>query len=271
MENALKKCLKGRLKLKVVILAGGYGTRISEETHIRPKPMVQIGDHPILWNIMKVFSHFGLHEFIICLGYKGEVIKDYFSNYFLYNSDVTFDLQNNSTIYHNHHTEPWKVTLVDTGMDSMTGGRIKKIQQYVKDEAFLLTYGDGVANINIDALIQFHQAHRKLATITAVQPIGRFGSLSLNDENQVHAFREKLKGDGGWVNGGYFVLEPEIFSYIENASTIFEKEPLEMLANDGQLMAYKHTGFWYAMDTLRDKKYLEQLWQTGKAPWKIWN
>jgi len=256
--------------MKVVILAGGFGTRLSEETEIKPKPMVEIGGKPILWHIMKIYSSFGFNDFIICLGYKGYVIKEYFANYFLHMSDVTIDLKNNKIEIHNVKSEPWRVTLVDTGLNTMTGGRIKRIQQYVADETFMLTYGDGLGNININELLEFHRKHGKYATITAVQPTGRFGALKLKG-NQVLAFKEKPKGDGGWINGGFFVLEPEIFNYIEGDETVWEKEPLENLAKDGQLMAYKHKGFWKPMDTLRDKRELESLWQSGNPPWKIWD
>ena len=255
--------------MKVVILAGGFGTRLSEETDVKPKPMVEIGGKPILWHIMKIYSAYGFNDFVICLGYKGYVIKEYFANYFLHMSDVTIDLKNNQIEVHNVKAEPWKVTLIDTGLNTMTGGRIKRIQPYVGDETFMLTYGDGVGNINIKELLEFHKKHGKYATLTAVQPSGRFGALDL-DKNEIKAFKEKPKGDGAWINGGFFVLEPQIFEYIEGDETIWEREPLENLARDGQLMAYKHTGFWHPMDTLRDKRKLETLWETGSAPWKIW-
>jgi len=255
--------------VKVVILAGGFGTRLSEETDIKPKPMVEIGGKPILWHIMKIYSSYGFNDFIICLGYKGYIIKEYFANYFLHMSDVTIDLKNNQIEVHNVKAEPWKVTLVDTGLNTMTGGRIKRIQKYIGNETFMLTYGDGVGNINIEELLNFHKKHGKYATLTAVQPSGRFGALDLN-ENQVKAFKEKPKGDGAWINGGFFVLEPQIFEYIEGDETIWERDPLENLAKDGQLMAYKHTGFWKPMDTLRDKRELEALWQSGNPPWKVW-
>ncbi len=256
--------------MKVVILAGGFGTRLSEETDIKPKPMVEIGGKPILWHIMKIYSTYGFNDFVICLGYKGYVIKEYFANYFLHMSDVTIDLKNNQLEIHNVKAEPWKVTLVDTGLNTMTGGRIKRVQKYIGNETFMLTYGDGVANINIKELLEFHKNHGKFATVTAVQPSGRFGALDLED-GKVKAFKEKPKGDGAWINGGFFVLEPQIFEYIDGDETIWERDPLENLARDGQLMAYKHTGFWKPMDTLRDKRELESLWQSGNPPWKVWN
>lgn len=256
--------------MKVVILAGGFGTRISEETHLRPKPLIEIGEKPILWHIMKHYSYFGFNDFIICLGYKGELIKEYFSHYFLMNSDVTFDLRKNGQmVVHKQAAEPWSVTLVDTGTESMTGGRVKRIQKYVGKNTFLLTYGDGISDINIQKLVEYHRKHGKLATVTAVQPTGRFGSLKLTEDNQVTGFREKLKGDGGWINGGFFVMEPKVFDYIDGDETILEREPLENLTNDNQLVAYKHEGFWHCMDTLRDKNNLENLWKTGNAPWKL--
>ncbi|MBT2290155.1 glucose-1-phosphate cytidylyltransferase [Paenibacillus albidus] len=257
--------------MKVVILAGGYGTRISEETHLKPKPMIEIGDKPLLWHIMKIFSHYGHNEFVICLGYKANVIKEYFAHYYLYGSDVTIDFGHSTTnefTVHNRYLDPWKVTLVDTGQDTMTGGRIKRIQKYVDNSTFMLTYGDGVSDIDISKLLSFHSAHGKASTVTATQPSGRFGALQLGDRQDVLGFREKPDGDDGWINGGFFVLEPAIFDYIENDKTIWEREPLETLAANGQLMAYKHTGFWHPMDTLRDKNYLEELWGNGSAPWK---
>lgn len=256
--------------MKVVLLAGGFGTRISEETHLKPKPMIEIGEKPILWHIMKLYSRYGFNEFIICLGYKSHVIKDYFSNYFLYNSDVTFDFdQENTSTFHQHTVEPWKVTLVETGLNTLTGGRIKRIQDYVGNEPFMLTYGDGVSDVNIKDLVEYHRSHGKLATVTATQPQGRFGALSLSPDLKVDRFQEKIHGDGGWINAGYFVLQPEVFDYIKSGDqTVFEKEPLENLAKNGQLMAFKHSGFWHPMDTLRDKKYLEEIWSTGNAPWK---
>lgn len=257
--------------MKVVILAGGFGTRLSEETELKPKPMVEIGDRPILWHIMKIYSHYGFNDFIICLGYKGYVIKEYFANYFLHQSDVTFDFTNKSDrIIHSQRAEPWRVTLVDTGRNTMTGGRVKRIQEYVGNETFMLTYGDGVGDIAIDDLVRFHKNHGKYATVTAVQPSGRFGAMNLNDVDFVQSFQEKPKGDGSWINGGFFVLEPDIFDYIAGDETYWEREPLENLAKSGQLIAFRHHGFWKPMDTLRDKTALEELWNDGNAPWKIW-
>ncbi len=256
--------------MKVVILAGGFGTRLSEETQVKPKPMVEIGGKPILWHIMKIYSAYGFNDFIICLGYMGHVIKKFFANYFLYTADITIDLEKNTLEVHNAKAEPWKVTLVDTGLYTQTGGRIKRIQKYIGNETFMLTYGDGVADINIKKLVEFHKSHGKYATITAVQPPGRFGGLVLDEKGQVVEFKEKPKGDGAWINGGFFVLEPEIFNYIEGDHIPWEGAPLERLTKDGQLVAYRHTGFWQCMDTLRDKNYLEKLWNSGKAPWKIW-
>ncbi|MEW6183464.1 MAG: glucose-1-phosphate cytidylyltransferase [Bacillota bacterium] len=256
--------------MKVVILAGGFGTRLSEETTVKPKPMVEIGGKPILWHIMKIYSFYGFNEFIICLGYKGYVIKEYFSNYFLHMSDVTFDLKNNSMDVHSNHVEPWKVTLVDTGIETLTGGRVKRVQQYIGSETFMLTYGDGLADINIKKLVECHQLNKQLATITAVRPAGRFGALVLEDRGQVQSFVEKPSGDRSWINGGFFVLEPEVLQYLKDDKTSFEREPLEALVQDKQLMAYKHTGFWQPMDTLRDKNTLEDLWNSGSAPWKVW-
>lgn len=256
--------------MKVVILAGGFGTRISEESHSKPKPMIEIGEKPILWHIMKIYSYFGFHDFIICLGYKGDRIKEYFSHYFQNNSDVTFDLRNNGYMtVHKKTIEPWRVTLADTGKDTLTGGRVKRIQKYVGNQTFMLTYGDGVSDINLKELLEFHRNHGKLATVTAVQPSGRFGSLQLTESNHVWGFEEKIKGDGGWINGGFFVMEPKVFDYIAGDDTVLEKGPLENLAKDGQLMAFQHQGFWHCMDTLRDKNGLEQLWKTGKAPWRL--
>jgi glucose-1-phosphate cytidylyltransferase len=258
--------------MKVVILAGGLGTRISEETHLKPKPMIEIGGKPILWHIMKVYSAYGITDFIVCCGYKGYVIKEYFANYFLHTSDVTFDMKNNRMEVHEQHAEPWRVTLVDTGDESMTGGRLKRIENYVCNEkAFCFTYGDGVADIDITQLIEFHQHHGKLATVTAVQPSGRYGALDLRSENKVGGFIEKPQGDGGWVNGGFFVLSPKCLDLIANDSTPWEDEPLNALVKKEQLVAYQHDGFWQPMDTLRDKNHLEELWQTGQAPWKIWD
>lgn len=257
--------------MKAVILAGGLGTRISEETHLKPKPMIEIGGKPILWHIMKVYSAHGITDFIVCCGYKGYVIKEYFANYFLHTSDVTFDMKNNRMEVHEQHAEPWRVTLVDTGDESMTGGRLKRIENYVRNEkAFCFTYGDGVADIDITQLLEFHQHHGKLATITAVQPAGRYGALDLRSENKVGGFIEKPQGDGGWVNGGFFVLSPKCLGLIANDSTPWEAEPLNALVKKEQLVAYQHDGFWQPMDTLRDKNHLEELWQTGQAPWKIW-
>jgi glucose-1-phosphate cytidylyltransferase len=257
--------------MKVVLLAGGYGTRISEESHLKPKPMIEIGEKPILWHIMKIYSHFGFNDFIICLGYKGYMIKEYFANYFLHESDVTFDFTSkNNFVIHNHTAEPWRVTLVDTGIDSMTGGRLKRIEKYVGHNTFMLTYGDGVADINIASLVAYHQSHGKYATITSTQPVGRFGTLDIDEYNQVQQFREKVKGDGSWVSAGFFVMGPEIFTYLTNDSTVLENEPLEQLAANGQLMSYKHEGFWQPMDTMRDKNLLESLWKSNKAPWRTW-
>ncbi len=259
-------------RMKVVILAGGYGTRISEETDLKPKPMIEIGEKPILWHIMKIYSYYGFNDFIICLGYKGERIKEYFLHYFLYNADLTVNFtKHGKNVVHHQYAEPWKVTLVDTGRDSMTGGRVKRIKKYVGDEPFLLTYGDGLSDINVKELVKYHKTHGKLATVTAVQPAGRFGSLNLSNNNQVIGFKEKIKGDGGWINGGFFVMEPRVFDYIEGDHTVLERDPLENLAKDGQLMAYKHNGFWLPMDTLRDKLHLESIWKTGNAPWKKGN
>lgn len=256
--------------MKVVLLAGGLGTRLSEETDIRPKPMVEIGGKPILWHIMKMYSHYGFHDFIICLGYKGYFIKEYFANYFLHQSDVTFDLKENKMKVLDCKVEPWKITLVDTGLDTMTGGRIKRVREYINAETFMLTYGDGVANVNIHALLEFHKKHGRQATITSVQPSGRFGALQLDDRDNVISFLEKPRGDGAFINGGFFVLEPEVIDYIKGDDTLWEKEPLETLAQENQLVAYRHDGFWKPMDTLRDKTELEILWHSGKAAWKLW-
>ena len=256
--------------MKAVILAGGFGTRISEETHLKPKPMVEIGGRPILWHILKIYSAHGVNDFIICCGYKGYVIKEYFANYFLHMSDVTFDMTSNSMTVHHQKAEPWKVTLVDTGEDSLTGGRLKRVAGYLEqDKAFCFTYGDGVADINIEQLIAFHYAHGKQATVTAVRPPGRYGALQLN-QNQVIGFMEKPPGDGGLINGGFFVLSPQCLDLIENDRSSWEGEPLTELARMGELMAFEHQGFWQAMDTLRDKNHLDELWNTGKAPWKVW-
>jgi glucose-1-phosphate cytidylyltransferase len=257
--------------MKVVLLAGGYGTRISEESHLKPKPMIEIGGKPILWHIMKIYSHYGFNEFVICLGYKGFVIKEYFANYFLHSSDITFSFNgSNQVTYHNQHAEPWKVTLIDTGADTMTGGRLKKVRPYLDEKPFMMTYGDGVSNINIADLVEFHKNNNKIVTVSATQPSGRYGSLSLAANNIVDSFLEKPKGDGFWVNAGFFVLQPEIFNYLIDDNTIFEGYPLEILAKAGQLVAYKHTGFWQSMDSLRDKNLLEDYWKSGKAQWKIW-
>lgn len=257
--------------MKVVILAGGFGTRLSEETDIKPKPMVEIGGKPILWHIMKIYSSFGFNEFVICLGYKGYTIKEYFAHYFIHNSDVTFDFSNNNErIIHTHNAEPWKVTLVDTGINTMTGGRVKRVQPYIGDEPFMLTYGDGVANININEVLKFHKSHGKAITMSSSQPDGRFGAIDIED-NKVTSFLEKPKGDGTWINIGFFVCEPKVFEYINDGdATIFEKAPLENLAKDEEMYAYKHRGFWKPMDTLRDKIELQRLWDTGTAPWKLW-
>lgn len=256
--------------MKVVILAGGFGTRISEETDLKPKPMIEIGDRPILWHIMKYYSSYGFKDFIICLGYKGYVIKEYFANYFLHQSDVTIDLKENKLEIKSSKAEPWKITLIDTGLNTMTGGRLKRIQKYVGEETFMLTYGDGVADVNIDELLRIHKERGKNATLTAVQPTGRFGSIEIGNEQDVLSFQEKPKGDGAWISGGFFVLEPSVFDYIEGDQTILEREPLETLASEKELTAFKHHSFWHPMDTLRDKNYLETLWQSEKAPWKKW-
>ncbi len=256
--------------MKVVLLAGGLGTRLSEETSLRPKPMVDIGDKPILWHIMKIYSSYGFNEFVICLGYKGYIIKEYFANYFLHQSDVTIDLKNNSVETHQSGAEPWKITLVDTGKASMTGGRIKRIQKYIGNEPFLLTYGDGVGNVDIKALVDFHTVNKKMVTVTAVQPSGRFGALNLSETDMVSSFLEKPKGDGSWINGGFFVCQPQVFNFIEGDSTIWEREPMEQIAAQNEMAAFKHSGYWKPMDTLRDKQELEQEWNNGTAPWKTW-
>jgi len=256
--------------MKAVILAGGLGTRISEESHLKPKPMIEIGGKPIIWHIMKIYSHFGINDFVICLGYKGYVIKEYFANYFLHMSDVTFDMAENRMHIHNHKAEPWRVTLVDTGENTATGGRLKRVRDYLGDETFCLTYGDGVANVDIAGLIDFHRSHRKLATVTAVQPPGRFGALDV-DGQRVRGFQEKPLGDGGWINGGFFVLEPGVFDYIGGDGNIWEQEPMRRLAGDGQLMTHLHHGFWQPMDTLRDRNLLEEHWSNGQAEWKLWS
>ena len=257
--------------MKALLLAGGLGTRLSEETDLRPKPMVEIGGKPILWHIMKIYSSYGINDFVILLGYKGYYIKEYFANYFLHQSDITIDLQNNKMEILNNTSEPWKVTLLDTGFDSMTGGRIKRAQSFVGDEPFLLTYGDGVADINISELIEFHKKHGKAMTMTSAQPDGRFGALEILEDNRVNQFQEKPKGDGSWINAGFFVCEPKVFDYItEGDGTVFEQTPLKNLAKDGEIFTYKHDGFWMPMDTLRDKNMLNDMWSSNKAPWKIW-
>lgn len=256
--------------MKAVILAGGLGTRISEETSVRPKPMVEIGGKPILWHIMKIYSYHGINDFVICCGYKGYVIKEYFANYFLHMSDVTFDMSSNSMAVHQRHAEPWRVTLVDTGEDTMTGGRLKRVRKYLEnEEAFCFTYGDGVGDVDITALVRFHRQQNTLATLTATYPPGRFGALDIQAD-KVTTFKEKPKGDGGMINGGFFVLSPKVIDFIDNDATIWEREPLEQLASQQQLAAFRHEGFWQPMDTLRDKNYLEELWQSGRAPWKVW-
>lgn len=255
--------------MKAVILAGGLGTRISEESHLKPKPMIEIGGKPILWHIMKTYSHYGINDFVICCGYKGYVIKEYFANYFLHMSDVTFDMSSNSMEVHQRYVEPWRVTLVNTGEETLTGGRLKRVREHLGNEPFCFTYGDGVSNINIRALIEFHDAHGKEATVTAIQPPGRYGALNM-DGNLVTSFQEKPAGDGAWINGGYFVLNPSVIDRIDGDLTSWESEPLIGLARENQLMSYRHAGFWQAMDTLRDKNYLEELWTKGNPPWKVW-
>jgi glucose-1-phosphate cytidylyltransferase len=255
--------------MKTIVLAGGYGTRLSEETVVRPKPMVEIGGKPIIWHIMKIYSHYGINDFIVCLGYKGYVIKEYFANYFLHTSDVTFDMERNQMLVHEQHTEPWKVTLVDTGEATLTGGRLKRVAGYLDGDDFCLTYGDGVADIDIGKLIEFHRQHSRLATLTAIQPPGRYGALHTEGQ-RVLEFREKPAGEGGWINGGFFVLSPRVMSYIEGDGTAWEREPLYRLASEGNLMAYYHRGFWQPMDTLREKNQLESLWASGHAPWNVW-
>ncbi len=257
--------------MKVVILAGGLGTRISEESHLKPKPMIEVGEQPILWHIMKIYSHYGFNQFVICLGYKQYMIKEFFADYFLHTSDVTFDLEKNEMQVHNNYAEPWKVTLIDTGLNTMTGGRIKRIKDYVGNETFMLTYGDGVANVDLKKELAFHKAHGKMMTMTAINIDQRFGVLDINENGAIESFREKSKSDSGIINGGYMICEPEIFDYIEGDSTVFEKEPVETVANMGELMAYRHDGFWQCMDTQRDKMKLEELWASGKAPWKVWD
>jgi glucose-1-phosphate cytidylyltransferase len=257
--------------MKVVILAGGFGTRISEETHLIPKPLIEIGDKPIIWHIMKLYSYYGYNDFIICLGYRGRDIKDYFVNYYLTQNDLTIDFNDDFKVTkHPSIIEPWKVTLIDTGLETMTGGRVKRIKDLVGDNKFMLTYGDGLSNVNINDLLTYHKQHGKLATVTATQPQGRFGALNIDNNNQVTSFKEKPKGDGAWINGGFFVFEPDIFELIENDQTILEQEPLEQLTKKDQLMAFTHNSFWYPMDTLRDKKHLNDIWNSGNAPWKVW-
>ena len=256
--------------MKVVILAGGLGTRLSEETNLRPKPMVEIGGMPIIWHIMKIYSSHGFNDFVICLGYKGYMLKEYFTNYFLHKSDITVDLKTNSVEVHDSYAEPWKITMVDTGINSMTGGRIKRIEKHVNNEPFMFTYGDGVGDINIKKLVEHHQTNNKLCTVTAVQPSGRFGALNMNAANDVVSFAEKPKGDSSWINGGFFVCQPDVFRYIKDDSTTWEREPMEKLALEGQMSAYKHEGFWKPMDTLRDKQELETEWANGNAKWKNW-
>ena len=256
--------------MKVLLLAGGFGTRISEETSIKPKPMVEIGGMPILWHIMKIYSKYGFNDFVILLGYKGYVIKEYFSNYFLHQSDVTIDLSSNKMEVHNNSSEPWKVTLIDTGLNTMTGGRIRKAKEHIGNEPFMLTYGDGVADVDLNELHNFHKKHEKLISMTSVQPAGRFGALGIDQENRVSSFKEKPKGEGNWINGGFFICEPIVLDYIDGDQSVFEREPLEKLAKEGELYTYKHHGFWQCMDTLRDRNYLNQEWESGKAAWKIW-
>jgi glucose-1-phosphate cytidylyltransferase len=258
--------------MKTVILAGGVGSRISEESHLKPKPMIELNNNmPILWHIMKYYSHFGFNDFIICCGYKGFIIKEYFANYYLHRSDVTFDFTNqNDLIIHNNVAEPWKVTLVDTGINTMTGGRIKRIRKYVDGKTFMLTYGDGVSNVDLNALVAYHKKKRKIATVTAIQPGGKFGAIEVNHKTGKTIFAEKRKEDGGWINGGFMVLEPGIFKYLKDDSTVFEREALEKLGQKNELTAYKHNGFWQCMDTMRDKAYLDSLVENGEAPWMVW-
>ncbi len=257
------------MNMKAVILAGGFGTRITEESHLKPKPMLEIGGKPILWHIMKIFAQYDIRDFVICCGYRAYVVKEYFANYFLHMADVTFDLAQNQMEVHQQYAEPWRVTLVDTGLNTMTGGRLLRVRDYVGQERFCLTYGDGVANVDIRALIRFHASHGRHATVTAIQPPARFGALDIDDDVVSH-FEEKPKGDGRWINGGFFVLEPAVFDYIEGDATVWEQEPLKRLSQEGQLAAYRHSGYWEAMDTLRDKNHLEELWASDRAPWKVW-
>jgi len=255
--------------MKAVILAGGLGSRISEETHLKPKPMIEIGGMPILWHIMKIYSHYGVNEFIICCGYKGYMIKEYFANYFLHNSDVTFDLKSNSVKIHQNKSEPWNITLVDTGEQTLTGGRLKRVSKYIGNEDFCFTYGDGLSDLNLNELISFHKKKGALATLAGVQPPGRFGALNLNGDKVIN-FKEKPDGDGGWINGGFFILSPKVLNYIENDQTIWEKDPIEKLSSEGNLFVFKHSGFWMSMDTMRDKNALEAMWEKNNAPWKVW-
>jgi glucose-1-phosphate cytidylyltransferase len=269
----VKAVIDGRMEMfmKTVILAGGFGTRISEESHLKPKPMIEIGEQPILWHIMKLYSHYGYNEFVVCCGYKQHVIKEYFADYYLHRSDVTFDFtQENRMKIHSNVAEPWVVTLVDTGWNTMTGGRVKRIQEYIGNEPFMLTYGDGVSDIDINELVRFHFAHDKNATLTTIQPGGRFGAIDIEGSGKVLSFVEKSKEDGGWINGGFMVLNPSVFDLIEGDDTVFEKEPLEALVASGQLMAYMHEGYWQCMDSQRDKQLLDEAWASGHAPWKVW-
>ena len=261
---------KGNTFMKVVILAGGLGTRISEESHLKPKPMIEIGGRPILWHIMKYYSEFGFHDFVICLGYKQYVVKEFFADYFLHTSDVTFDLANNKMEVHNNYAEPWKVTLVDTGLHTMTGGRVKRIQPYIGDEPFMLTYGDGVCNVDLEALVKFHKSHGRIATITTVNIGQQKGVLDIGPDNVIRSFREKSDSDGAVINGGFMVMNPQVFNYLKDDQTVFEQEPMQRLASEGELMSFYHDGFWQCMDTQRDMKKLEELWQSKQAPWKIW-
>ena len=256
--------------MKVIILSGGMGTRISEESHLKPKPMIEIGGKPIIWHIMKIYSFYGYNDFIICCGYKGYMIKEYFANYFLHQADVSINLAENKITIHNSNAEDWKITLVDTGLDTMTGGRLKRVEKYIDNNTFMLTYGDGVSNINLKKLVACHKKNRLIATVTAIQPTGRFGLLNLNKNNKVLGFTEKSKGDGNWINGGFFVLNKEIFKYLKDDTTILERDPMEKLSKMGELNAFKFNGFWQPMDTLRDKNLLEELWNNNKAPWKLW-
>ena len=261
---------KGNTFMKVVILAGGLGTRISEESHLKPKPMIEIGGRPILWHIMKYYSEFGFHDFVICLGYKQYVVKEFFADYFLHTSDVTFDLANNKMEVHNNYAEPWKVTLVDTGLHTMTGGRVKRIQPYIGDEPFMLTYGDGVCNVDLEALVKFHKSHGRIATITTVNIGQQKGVLDIGPDNVIRSFREKSDSDGAVINGGFMVMNPQVFNYLKDDQTVFEQEPMPRLASEGELMSFYHDGFWQCMDTQREMKKLEELWQSKQAPWKIW-